>query len=243
MGASPGAGPGGAGRPLAGRRRAGSLGTAAALALVLLGPGCGAPAQDPPAAAGTAGGEAGPEGLGQRAAGEAEDAAAPEVADRPDAAPDAGDGGDGAVAEDAPDVASDAQEAPEPAAPEAVVVEAGARLGPIRIGMTEAEVAALGLEADRVDPRTRAFGPYRVTFREGAVARVEAYLGDLRRIRIGEVELGLEDHIHRIRDAIGTCRWREGGGERYACEDGTLWVHTTHSLAPERYTISVRAAR
>ncbi len=126
-----------------------------------------------------------------------------------------------------------------PPEPEPAIVEAGARLGAIRIGMSEDEVRALGLEEQEVDPRSRRFGPYRVFFEDGTVRRVEAQLGALGRIRIGGEVLEAGTHIHRIRDVIGSCEWYEGGGERYRCADGTLFVQTTHSMDPARYTIAV----
>lgn len=128
---------------------------------------------------------------------------------------------------------------PEPPAPEPAIVEAGTRLGAIRIGMTEDEVRALGLEESVVDPRSRRFGPYRVFFADGAVRRVEAQIGALGRIRIGPEVLEPGAHIHRIRDVIGSCEWYEGGGERYRCAGGTLFVQTTHTMDPARYTIAV----
>lgn len=140
-----------------------------------------------------------------------------------------------AVAEPEPE----AQPEPEPPAPEPAVVEAGARLGAIRIGMTEDEVRALGLEESVVDPRSRRFGPYRVFFADGAVRRVEAQIGALGRIRIGTEVLEPGAHIHRIRDVIGSCEWYEGGGERYRCAGGALFVQTTHTMDPARYTIAV----
>lgn len=122
---------------------------------------------------------------------------------------------------------------------EPVDVEAGARLGPIRIGMSEAEVRALGLPESTVDPRSRRFGPYRVFFDARGVRRVEALMRDLRRIRVRGVVLEVGTHIHRIRDAFGGCEWMEGGGERYRCAGGSLFVQTTHSMDPARYTIAV----
>lgn len=146
-------------------------------------------------------------------------------------------------AEGEPEPTSEPEAAPEPEAPppepEPTAVEAGVRLGAVRIGMSEAEVRALGLEEREIDPRSRQFGPYRVFFEGGAVRRVEARMGDLGRVRIGGEVLPGGTHIHRLRDAIGSCEWYEGGGERYRCADGTLFVQTTHSMDPARYTIAV----
>lgn len=128
---------------------------------------------------------------------------------------------------------------PPPPEPEPTVVEAGVRLGVVRIGMSEAEVRALGLEEREVDPRSRQLGPYRVFFEGGAVRRVEARMGDLGRVRIGDEVFSAGTHIHRLRDGIGSCEWLEGGGERYRCAGGTLFVQTTHSMDPARYTIAV----
>lgn len=146
-------------------------------------------------------------------------------------------------AEDPP-AEAEAEPEPEPAAPpepEPVDVEAGARLGPIRIGMSEADVRALGLEESVVDPRTTAFGPYHVSFRDGAVHSVEALIGPLGAIRFGDQVLRAGTHISAIRDAFGDCTWTEGGGERYVCANGTLFVHTTHTMDPQRYTVGVEA--
>lgn len=128
-----------------------------------------------------------------------------------------------------------------PPAPEPVEVEAGTRLGPIRVGMTEAELGALGLEVSEVDPRSDRYGPYRVWVRDGAVAEVEATIGDLERIRYGgEVfEAGVD--IYTLRDAFESCVWEEGGGERYRCAGGTLTVRTEHSMDPQRYVLGVRS--
>jgi hypothetical protein len=133
-------------------------------------------------------------------------------------------------------------EAPGPPRPAPVEVEAGARLGPVRIGMSEDEVRALGLEEHGEGSRGRRFGPYRVFFTSaGAVRRVEAPMGALGRIRVGERVFEVGTDIHVLRDAFGPCEWEEGGGERYRCADGTLFVQTTHSLRPERYTLAVEA--
>lgn len=132
--------------------------------------------------------------------------------------------------------------APEPPAepePEPVVVEAGTRLGPIRVGMTEDALRALGLPESDVDPRSRRYGPYRVFVEDGVVRRVEARMGDLERIRFGERTFERGVHIHELRDAFPECEWYEGGGERYRCAGGTLFVQTTHSLDPARYTLAV----
>jgi hypothetical protein len=120
-----------------------------------------------------------------------------------------------------------------------VEVEAGIRLGPIRVGMSEDEVRALGLAESAASGRSRRFGPYVVLFDARGVRRIEAQMGDLRRIRVRGTVIELGTHIHRIRDAFGSCEWQEGGGERYRCAGGTLHVRTTHSLDPARYTITV----
>ena len=122
---------------------------------------------------------------------------------------------------------------------EPVEIEAGVRLGPIRIGMSEAEVRALGLDEQEVDPRSRRFGPYRVYLGDGEVVRVEAQIGALERIRFGATVIDAGTHIHTIRDAFGNCEWTEGGGERYVCAGGSLSVQTTHSMDPQRYTLGV----
>lgn len=135
---------------------------------------------------------------------------------------------------------TDEADAPAPPTPEPVVVEAGTRLGPIHIGMSEAAVRELSLPEAEVDPRSRRFGPYLVFFEEGVVRRVEAYMGDLGRVQIGDQVLPAGSHIHEIRDAIGDCRWYEGGGERYRCSDGGLFVQTAHRLDPALYVLGVQ---
>lgn len=144
----------------------------------------------------------------------------------------------------APEPAAEAPEAPPaepppPPEPEPIEVVAGAALGPIRIDMSEDAVRALGLEEREADPRSRFFGPYRVYFDDGGVQRVEAIIGELGRIRVGDDVFAAGTHIHALRDALEGCVWYEGGGERYRCADGTLFVHTTHTLDPDRYTIAV----
>jgi len=139
---------------------------------------------------------------------------------------------------DAPEPDPEPEEPPEP---EPIDIEAGARLGPVRIGMSADEVRALGLEESEVDPRTTAFGPYHVSFDDGAVDRIEAQMGALERIRFADEVIEAGTHIHAIRDAFGDCTWTEGGGERYVCADGTLFVHTTHTMDPQRYTVGVAA--
>ncbi len=133
---------------------------------------------------------------------------------------------------------------PEPAPPpqpEAVAVEAGQRLGPIRIGMSRDEVGALGLaEGEPDEPDSERFGIYRVFFDDDGVRRVEAEMGDLGRIRFGDQVIASGTHIHQIRDAFGHCEWYEGGGERYRCDDRTLFVHTTHTMDPAHYTVAVQ---
>ncbi len=146
----------------------------------------------------------------------------------------------------ATEVASPAEipeDPPSPVEPEAepIDVEAGTRLGPIRIGMSLDDVRALGLDEAVVDPRTTRYGPYRISFRDGSVRRVEASMGDLERIRFGDRVIESGTHISEIRDAFGDCTWTEGGGERYVCADGTLYVRTTHSMAPDRYTVGITA--
>lgn len=142
-----------------------------------------------------------------------------------------------------PEPAPEAEPAPEPEPtppePEPVDVEAGARLGPIRIGMSEAEVRALGLPEAELDPRSRRFGPYRVWIDDDGVRQVEASMGALGRIRFGERVLEAGVHIHELRDAFGDCEWTEGGGERYRCAGRSLYVHTTHTMDPARYTLGI----
>lgn len=131
------------------------------------------------------------------------------------------------------------EEEPQPPEPEPVEVVAGRALGPIQIGMSEEDVRALGLEESDGDWQSRRFGPYRVYFRRGVVHRIEARIGDLGRIRFGEHVFAAGTHIHTLRDAFGECRWYEGGGERYRCAGGTLFVHTAHTMDPARYMIAV----
>ncbi|MGE0785436.1 MAG: hypothetical protein AB7S26_07100 [Sandaracinaceae bacterium] len=128
---------------------------------------------------------------------------------------------------------------PEPPPPEPIEIEAGAHMGPIRIGMTEAELAALGLESEPVDPRSSRYGPYRVWLRRGAVDRVEARIGELERIRVGDQTYEAGVDIYTLRDAFPRCVWVEGGGERYECADGHLTVQTTHRMDPLYYTLGV----
>lgn len=137
------------------------------------------------------------------------------------------------------DVEEPAPEPAPPPEPEPVDVVAGSALGPIRIGMSEDEVRALGLEEREGDWRSRLFGPYRVYFDDGRVRRIEASIGALGRIRVGEHVFPSGTHIHQLRDAFGGCEWYEGGGERYRCAGGTLFVSTAHTMDPARYTIAV----
>mgnify|MGYP001628058754 FL=1 len=138
-----------------------------------------------------------------------------------------------------PEVATPESPPPAPPAPEPVAVEAGTSLGPIRIGMSEDDVRALGLPVGARDSRSARFGPYRVWLDDEGVRRVEAHLGALERVRLGGQVFDVDAHIHAMRDAIGSCVWTEGGGERYRCADGTLFVFTDHSLDPARYVIAV----
>jgi hypothetical protein len=126
-----------------------------------------------------------------------------------------------------------------PPEPDPIVIEAGVQLGPIRLGMSEGEVRALGLEERPEDPRSRRFGPYRVFFDSEGVRRVEASMGQLGRLSIGGEVLPSGTHISRIRDAFGACEWHEGGGERYRCAGGSLFVQTAHSMDPALYTVGV----
>jgi hypothetical protein len=130
-------------------------------------------------------------------------------------------------------------ERPPPVVREPALVEPGAQLGAIRIGMAEAEVRALGLEESEADPRSRRFGPYQVYFDGGTVRRVEASFGDLGPVRIRDRTFEPTTSIYELRDAIGDCEWMEGGGERYRCASGALVLHTDHSLDPARYRFVV----
>jgi len=161
-------------------------------------------------------------------------APAPEAADPDTADPDT-------VEPDEVPVEEPEPEPEEPPEPEPIDIEAGARLGPIRIGMSTDEVRALGLEESEVDPRTTAFGPYHVSYDDGTVDEISAQIGALGRIRLGDRVIEAGTHIHAIRDAFGDCTWTEGGGERYECHDGTLFVRTTHTMDPQRYTVGVAA--
>lgn len=126
---------------------------------------------------------------------------------------------------------------------QAVDVEAGARMGPIRIGMSLPELRALGLpEADQGSAGRR-FGPYLVQLDERGVRRIEARLGELGRVRMGGRVFDAAADIHAIRDHLGDCEWQEGGGEIYACAGGRLFVQTTHSLSPARYALVVTRGR
>ena len=141
---------------------------------------------------------------------------------------------------EAPDLDPESEPEPEPPPPPAPVeIEAGRRCGPIRVGMTQEELRALGLDEASIDPRSSRFGPYRVHLRDGRVHTVEAEIGAIGPIRIGDVALEAGTHIHVIRDAIGDCVWTEGGGERYECAGGGLTVRTTHTMDPRRYTLGV----
>lgn len=128
---------------------------------------------------------------------------------------------------------------PPPPEPEPVAIEPGAALGPIRIGMSEDDVRALGLEERPGDRQSSIFGPYRVYFDDRGVRRIEAFVGELERVRVGDQVLPAGTHIHVLRDAFADCVWYEGGGERYRCANGTLFVHTSHTMDPARYTIAV----
>jgi hypothetical protein len=127
---------------------------------------------------------------------------------------------------------------PEPEPP-AAVIEAGARLGAIRIGMTQAEVTALGLEETEADSRSRRFGPYQIYFDGETVRRVEARFGDLGRVEVGGRTYPVGTTIYELRDAIGDCEWTEGGGERYRCAGGSLLLQTDHTLDPAFYRFIV----
>lgn len=155
----------------------------------------------------------------------------PEVDEEPQAEPEP----------EAPAEPETPPEPEEPPPPDPIEVEAGVRLGPIRIGMSQPDLDALGLEVSEVDPRSDRYGPYRVWVRDGAVHSVEAAIGDLERIRYGgEIfEAGVD--IYTLRDAFEGCVWQEGGGERYRCADGALSVRTEHSMDPQRYVLGVRS--
>lgn len=145
-------------------------------------------------------------------------------------------------AEDEAEPAAEAPEVeppPEPARTEPIAVDAAVGIGPVRLGMSREEVVALGLPERAIDPRTQGFGPYEVVFEDDAVTSVAARMGDLERVRLGDRVFEVGAHIHALRDAVGDCRWIEGGGERYRCRDGALAIETTHSLDPALYTIRV----
>lgn len=133
-----------------------------------------------------------------------------------------------------------AAEPEEPPPPEPVEI-AETHLGPIRIGMTQEELDALGLEGEPVDPRSRMYGPYRVWVRDGSVREVEASIGDLERIRFGEETFEVGVDIYTLRDALPGCVWVEGGGERYVCADRQITVRTEHTMDPRRYVLGVQS--
>lgn len=145
--------------------------------------------------------------------------------------------------EAAEEVSAEAEEPPPPPPPPPppTPVAAGERMGPITIGMSEADVRGLALEEQPLNSRYRRFGPYRVRFVDGSVFSVEAQLGDIAPIEIDGTVYPVDVSIYTLRDALPDCVWREGGGERYRCADGHLTVETTHSMASEAYTLGVYA--
>ena len=121
-----------------------------------------------------------------------------------------------------------------PPQPEAVAVEAGQRLGPIRIGMSRDELGALGLAEGELDePDSQRFGPYRVFLDDDGVRRVEAEMGDLGRVRFGDRVFAL-GHRHP-RDPRRLRRLRLVRGRRRALplrRPDPLRAHHTHRSIP-----------
>jgi hypothetical protein len=113
-----------------------------------------------------------------------------------------------------------------------LVVEPGKGIGQIRLGMTRAEVDALGLPtrthpSGRHGPNVRRIGPYHVEFDDDKVSSVEL---NLRRfadgIRIGTQDFGQSVDAKEIAAALPPCKEPEErpGGTVIECDAGRALI-------------------
>jgi len=143
----------------------------------------------------------------------------------------------------APTASTDAAQPTAAASPQAsaprsggspLVLEPGKGIGAIRLGMSQAEVEALGLPtrvhpSGRRGPNVRGIGPYRVEFEEGKVAAVEI---NLRRnengIRIGTEEFDESSRAREVAAALPGCKAPEERehGMVIECDEGRALVRT-----------------
>lgn len=113
-----------------------------------------------------------------------------------------------------------------------LLVEPGKGIGAIRLGMSQAEVDALGLPtrthpSGRHGPNLRHIGPYRVEFEDGKVAAVEVNLRrDDNAIRIGTEEFDESSHVRDIAAALPGCKPPEQGehGMVIECDEGRALI-------------------
>jgi len=120
-----------------------------------------------------------------------------------------------------------------------LVLEPGKGIGTIRLGMTRAEVEALGLPI-RVHPsrrhgrNVRRVGPYRVEFDEDKVGSVELDLSRFRgSLRIGTHEFDRASQGSDIAAALPGCKAPEErrGGRVIECDGGRALIRMHASCA------------
>src|SRR5580692_555797 len=86
------------------------------------------------------------------------------------------------------------------------VVEPGKGIGPIRIGMTQAEVEATNLAVQKPQSEEWHAGPYRVLFEDGRVLSVEADLRELGGAVFGGATVAPDEHaFERIAASMPGC--------------------------------------
>ena len=132
-----------------------------------------------------------------------------------------------------PPVVASSAAAPRSAGPP-LLLEPGKGIGAIHLGMTLAEVEALGLPtrahpSGRHGPNVRRVGPYRMEFEDGKVASVAVNLIRFEEgIRIGTQDFGQSSGAKDIAAALPGCgapEERDGGtGTEIECDEGRALI-------------------
>jgi hypothetical protein len=116
-------------------------------------------------------------------------------------------------------------EADQTGATAAPLVAPGKGIGPIRMGMTEAEVEATKLPVEKTQSGMWHVGPYRVLFEDGQVISVDAKLRELGGAVLGGTTLGPEEQsLDRFAANLTGCGKVETRGHQVVCGDGTATI-------------------
>ncbi|APR76828.1 Hypothetical protein A7982_02175 [Minicystis rosea] len=122
----------------------------------------------------------------------------------------------------------------------------GTSIGPLRIGMTRAEVTALGLPTKPTQLREDLFvGPYRVTFADDHVDAVDLPLpAHPAGARVGGAVFDGKAKIEAIAQKLPACGpvVRGDGGDAITCDGGRTFVNASGPLATPTIRV-ISAAR